>query len=274
MKVPIYLVDAFAAAPFRGNPAGVCPLDAWLPDEVMQAIAAEMNQAETAFFVPVAGSDGCDYQIRWFTPALEVDLCGHATLASAAVVFARLRPELEWVVFASRSGPLPVSRSGATLELDFPARPPVEIDIPDRLAESLGAQPSGALRAASLQSGVIYALFDDAATVRGLVPDLRRIEALPPGVVAVTAPGTGEDADVDFVSRFFAPAFGIPEDPVTGAIHTTLTPYWAERLGKQRLRARQVSKRQGELTLTARGDRVGIAGTAAFVLEGVVVTSG
>lgn len=266
MRLPIYQVDAFTEEPFRGNPAGVCPLEEWLPEDVMLSIAAEMNLAETAFFVP----HGDAYQIRWFTPTTEVPLCGHATLASGAIVFRYLQPERMHVSFDSLSGPLSVARDGDLLELDFPARQGWKIEVPAGLPAILGAQPSAALHSDAITRLNLFAIFDDAETVRNLTPDLAALAASPPGVVVVTAPGTGEDADVDYVVRFFAPGIGIPEDPVTGGIQTTLIPYWAERLGKQRLRARQVSKRQGELTVTARGERVGIAGHAVVVLEGTL----
>jgi PhzF family phenazine biosynthesis protein len=264
LKITVYQVDAFTAEPFRGNPAGVCPLEAWLPEATMQSVAAELNVAETAFFVP----SGDGYHIRWFTPTVEVPLCGHATLASAAVVFRHLRPDLSRVDFESLSGPLGVTRDADVLELDFPAHPPRPATMPDELPEILGARPVTVLEADAVLSGNRFAIFDDAASVRGLAPDLTRLAALPPGAVVVTAPGTGEDADVDYVVRFFAPGIGIAEDPVTGAIQTSLTPYWAARLGRSRMRARQVSRRGGELTVTDRGGRVGIAGRAVVVLEG------
>jgi PhzF family phenazine biosynthesis protein len=266
VRIPVYQVDAFASEPFRGNPAAVCPLEEWLPEDVMQAIAAEMNLAETAFFVP----QGDGYHIRWFTPEIEVPLCGHATLASAAIVFRDLRPDLAQVKFDSLSGPLAVTRDGNLLELDFPARPGLPAAMPDELPDILGALPVAVLESDAIQRKNRFAIFNDAASVRVLAPDLSRLAALPPGVLVVTAPGTGQDHDVDYVVRFFAPGIGIPEDPVTGGIQTTLIPYWSERLGKQQLRARQVSKRQGELTVTNRGERVGIAGRAVFVLEGTL----
>ncbi len=228
----------------------------------MQAIAAEMNLSETAFFVP----EGSDYAIRWFTPKVEVDLCGHATLASAAIIFRYLQPNLSSIIFQSKSGPLSVSAAGDRLELDFPARPAREIPIPNGLAEALGEVPSAAIQAVAL-----FAIFDHAESIRSLTPDLARLAAGFPPSVGVTAPGTGPDSDVDFVSRYFAPARGVPEDPVTGSAHCTLTPYWAARLGHDCLRARQVSRRQGELVVTSRGSRVGIAGEATIVLEGSLV---
>jgi predicted PhzF superfamily epimerase YddE/YHI9 len=260
-RIPIWQVDAFASRPFSGNPAAVCPLDRWLPDEVMLAIAAENNLAETAFFV--RRPDG-EFDLRWFTPKTEVDLCGHATLGTAAVIMRELEPTRTRTVFHTQSGPLVVERSGDGFALDLPARPARPAPIPDALVEALGARPSGALR-----SRDVVAVFDRAEQVRALVPDLAavgRLEAV--FAVSVTAPGTGRDADVDFVSRFFAPAKGVPEDPVTGSAHATLVPYWAERLGKRALRARQVSAREGELGCALDGDRVALSGHAVIVLAG------
>jgi PhzF family phenazine biosynthesis protein len=262
MTIPIYQLDAFTDRPFGGNPAAVCLLDGWLPDATLQAVAAENNLSETAFLVP----EGKGWEIRWFTPAAEVDLCGHATLASAGVVFRHLAPEAERVVFRSRhSGELPVTRDGDTLFLDFPARPPQEVDVTDALAEALGARPAAAVRSRDL-----YAVFDDAETVRRLAPDIDALRPLNDFAVGVTAPGTGEDGDVDFVSRFFAPNQGIPEDPVTGSAHSSLTPYWADRLGKTAMRARQVSARGGELRAELRGDRVLIGGQVVEVIRGTL----
>jgi PhzF family phenazine biosynthesis protein len=262
MNIPIYQLDAFTDRPFGGNPAAVCPLDGWLPDETLQAIAAENNLSETAYLVPEDGG----WEIRWFTPAAEVDLCGHATLASGSVVFRHLAPGSDRVVFRSRhSGDLPVSRDGDELYLDFPSRPPDEVEVTDVLAGALGARPL-----AAVQSRDLYAVFDDAETVRSLAPDIDALRSLNDFAVGVTAPGTGEDGDVDFVSRFFAPNQGIPEDPVTGSAHSTLTPWWAERLGKTAMRARQVSARIGELRVELRGDRVLIGGQVVEVIRGTL----
>ncbi|MES1172268.1 MAG: PhzF family phenazine biosynthesis protein [Bacteroidota bacterium] len=257
--IPVYQIDAFTDRPFAGNPAAVCPIDEWLPDALLQSIAAENNLSETAFLV----REGGDFRIRWFTPTVEVDLCGHATLASAFVVFTEIDPGRQRVVFASRSGPLVVVRRPAGLVMDFPAWPPHPIAPPDGLAAALGATPVFVLAARDL-----LAVFDDAATVRQLRPDMTRLAALDKLGVAVTAPGTGADGDVDFVSRFFAPRAGIPEDPVTGSAHCSLTPYWATRLGRDRLFARQVSARGGSLDCTLRGDRVDIGGRAVLVMRG------
>ena len=262
MTIPIYQLDSFANQPFGGNPAAVCLLDGWLPDKTLAAIAAENNLSETAYLVP----EGDDWEIRWFTPKDEVDLCGHATLASASVVFRHLIPGAERVMFRSRhSGELPVTRNGDILTLDFPSRPPREVPVTDALEEALGARPIAAVAARDL-----YAVFDDADTVRSLVPDQELLMTLNDFAVGVTAPGTSADADVDFVSRFFAPHHGIPEDPVTGSAHSSLTPYWAERLGKTTLRARQVSSRVGELHVELRGDRVLIGGEVVEVMRGTL----
>ncbi len=273
-EIPIYQVDAFTNRPFAGNPAAVCPLSRWLPDAVMQAIAAENNLSETAFFVP----DSDEFHLRWFTPTTEVDLCGHATLASAFVVMTQLEPARSRVVFASRSGPLTVTRDGDRFVMDFPSRPPRPVPpsagvadgladgLADALAAALGATPVAVLMARDLM-----AVFDDADVVRRLRPDNAGIAALDAYAVIATAPGTGADADVDFVSRFFAPRGGIPEDPVTGSAHCTLTPYWAARLVRDKLTARQLSARGGLLACELRGDRVDIAGNAVLVMHGALL---
>lgn len=257
MTLRLYQVDAFSSAVFRGNPAAVVPLERWLDDATLQAIAAENNLSETAFFVREA--DG--FRIRWFTPAVEVDLCGHATLASAWVLFSKLEPGRESVSFASRGGPLTVTREDGRLVLDFPALPGAAWTPPPGLAAALGAEPREALRAMDA-----LLVFDDEAEVRALRPDLAALEEIDARGVIVTAPGK----DVDFVSRFFAPRAGVPEDPVTGSAHCTLIPYWAARLGRNVLRARQVSARGGELWCELRGSRVRIAGQAALYLTGTI----
>jgi len=261
MEISIYQVDAFADRPFAGNPAAVCPLDSWLPDEVMQNIAAENNLSETAFFV----RRGDDFDLRWFTPRAEVDLCGHATLGSAFVVLRRLDPGRESVTFHTRSGALPVERDGERLAMDFPSRPPESGGVPEGVGEALEAEPVEIVGARDT-----LAVFDTAEEIRALAPDMDRIERLDSFAVCVTAPGTGEDDDVDFVSRFFVPSQGIPEDPVTGSAHSTLVPYWAAKLGKTSLRARQVSPRGGELWCELRGDRVRIAGHGVLVMTGTL----
>jgi predicted PhzF superfamily epimerase YddE/YHI9 len=257
MRTPIFQVDAFADRCFSGNPAAVMPMTR-LPDEsLMQALAAENNLAETAFIAPA----GADYRIRWFTPATEVPLCGHATLASAAVVMERLEPGRERVVFHSASGALDVVRRPPGYVMNFPARVAVAAAEPATLARALGARPLD-----GLGDEVNYlVLLRSAGTVRELSPDLAAIAALDRRGVIVTAPG---DQGYDFVSRYFAPQLGVPEDPVTGSAHCALTPYWARRLGKAELRAFQASRRGGALYCRLVGARVELEGTCAFYLEG------
>lgn len=262
-RLPFHQVDAFAEAAFEGNPAAVMPLGEWLPDAVMQAIAAENNLAETAFLVPSARDDA-DYDLRWFTPTVEVDLCGHATLASGFVLMELLEPGRTHVRYHTRSGPLEVTRRGEAYTLDFPSRPPRPVEAVEAVARALGHAPRRVLQARDT-----LAVFESAEEVRALKPDMAAVAALPDTfAVLVTAPGTGRDGDVDFVSRFFAPAKGVPEDPVTGSAHCTLTPYWAERLGKTRLRARQVSRRGGELACELAGERVRLTGQAVLTRSG------
>jgi predicted PhzF superfamily epimerase YddE/YHI9 len=257
MRLPIYQVDAFADRVFGGNPAAVCPLDAWLPDATMQAIAAENNLAETAFFVP----DGADYALRWFTPAVEVDLCGHATLASGHVVFSFLHPERDRVNFHTvKAGTLAVAKRGELLVMDFPAWPASPTEPPPGLLAALGGTPREVLRARDH-----LVVYDSAADVAALEPDLAALADVDCWAAIATAPG---DNGIDFVSRFFAPRQGVPEDPVTGSAHCTLVPYWAKRLGEKELEARQISRRGGALSCSLEGDRVNIAGRAVLYLEG------
>jgi PhzF family phenazine biosynthesis protein len=260
LRLPLYQIDAFATdGPFTGNPAAVCPLEAWLPDAVMQQVAAENNLSETAFFVP----EGDSYRLRWFTPTTEVDLCGHATLATAFVVFRWLKPECSEITFATQqAGPLSVTRDGELLALDFPARPPASCPLPQGLDRALGRPPTAVLAARDY-----LAVYETADQIAALAPDFAAIAGLDRFAVIVTAPGMD---GIDFVSRFFAPARGVDEDPVTGSAHCTLIPYWAERLGKSRLEARQLSRRGGALSCAMRGDRVTIAGRALLYLEGII----
>src|SRR5688572_31978080 len=218
MNIPLYQVDAFTDRVFHGNPAAVCPLREWLPEAVLQAIAAENNLAETAFFTGAGG----EYALRWFTPVAEVDLCGHATLASAFVIFQFLEPHLERLVFDSRSGPLAVARDGEALTMDFPVLAPEPINPPEALVAALGVEPVEVLASADY-----LVRLRSEAEVRALQPDIAALARLDRRGVIVTAPGE----EHDFVSRFFAPRYGIPEDPVTGSAHCILAPYWAERLG-------------------------------------------
>jgi PhzF family phenazine biosynthesis protein len=262
MKLRLFQLDAFAHRVFTGNPAAVVPLDAWIDDATLQGIATENNLAETAF---VVGGRG-EYEIRWMTPEAEVDLCGHATLASGWVVFNELEPGRTEVVFRSRSGPLGVVAEGSRLALDFPSRPPRPSEHQaGPLAEALGHVPSEVLSARDLM-----AVYEREEDVRGLVPDMRKVATFDVTGVIATAPGH----ECDFVSRFFAPAVGIPEDPVTGSAHCTLVPYWARRLGKTTLRAQQISPRGGELFCELRGDRVEISGRAVKYLEGTIEVPG
>ncbi len=260
----IYVVDAFVGEGLAGNPAAVCPRGDWLADDVMQEIAREMALSETAFYAPQG--DG-SYLLRWCTPATEVDLCGHATLASAAVYFAFLDPGASLVRFDSlKAGSLLVSRNGELLELDFPARP-AKKDGADGLTAALGIEPAEVLR---IPGATCLAVLDSEQALRDLSPDMAALSALPDRMTIVTAPGEG----VDFVSRCFAPSAGIPEDPVTGSAHTTLVPYWSKRLGKTDLHAIQASARGGELFCSDRGDRIAIAGRAAIRKKGMLDLSG
>ena len=260
MSLKLYQVDAFTSKVFGGNPAAVVPLDTWLPDSVMQAIAAENNLAETAFFVPE--TDG--YGLRWFTPALEVPLCGHATLASAFVLFTEIAPHLEAIEFHSQSGTLTVTRKGDLLQMDFPRHRLTRVEAPPALLAGLKMPPAEVYFAE--ENPNFYAVYETEAEVRRLSPDFAALLPLGSLGVAVTAPGT----DCDFVSRYFAPGFGIPEDPVTGSTHCALAPYWAGRLGKTDLFARQVSTRGGELFCAVTDQRVLISGQAVTYLRGEI----
>ncbi len=257
MKLPLYQVDAFTSRLFGGNPAAVVLLEEWLPDDVLAAIAAENNLAETAYVIPARDC----MRLRWFTPKVEVDLCGHATLATADVLFRHCFPAQEQLVFETKSGPLTVRRRGDLLAMDFPARPGKPVPVSDLLVSALGRRPREAYMARDLM-----AVFDAEPDVRGIEPDPGRLWELDAFAIIVTAPG----AEVDFVSRFFSPRAGIPEDPVTGSSHCTLVPYWAARLGKTELAARQLSRRGGELYCGLRGDRVEIAGRAVEYLRGEI----
>ena len=262
MEIPYWQVDAFAARPFAGNPAGVCLLGSFPPDRLMAEIAAENRLSETAFLVRLGEGEEADLYLRWFTPSGdEVELCGHATLASAHVVLEEIGAPMDGVRFRTRSGVLTVSREGRRLEMDFPARPAEPCDPPPELARGLGVEPVAV--AASMD---YLAELEDEDAVRGLDPDMGTLEQLDRRGVIATAPGE----DVDFVSRFFAPKLGVPEDPVTGSAHCTLTPYWSDRLDRDEMRARQVSRRGGEVWCVDRGDRVTLGGTAARYLEGVI----
>jgi len=257
MKIPFYQIAAFSNKIFGGNPAAVCLLESWLDDHTLQSIAAENNLSETAFLVPKSKGK---YALRWFTPSLEVDLCGHATLASAFVVFSFVNNSFSSVDFETASGRLSVTRSGELLSMDFPARKPDPTEETPIISQALGAKPLDVLKARD-----ILVVFKDEATVRGMIPDFDELRQIRDAfAVIVTAPGE----KCDFVSRFFAPNAGVPEDPVTGSAHCTLIPYWADRLKKTQLHAFQFSKRGGELFCENRGDRVRISGNAVLYAQG------
>jgi len=259
MRIPIFHVDAFTSRPFAGNPAAVMLLDQFREDNLLQEIAAENNLSETAFLVP----EGGDYRLRWFTPTTEVPLCGHATLASAAVVMQRLEPERDTVVFHSASGPLIVNRTETGYVMDFPVRTSEQVSTPLALAEALRIEPIEVFK----NEFNYLALLGSGQVLRALAPDMAALARLDrPGVI-VTAPG---EETYDFVSRYFAPAKGIPEDPVTGAAHCMLAPFWAKRLGKTTFHAFQASRRGGEITCRLEGNRVKLEGACVFYLEGEV----
>jgi len=257
MTIRLYQIDAFTSHVFHGNPAAVCPLEEWLDDSVMQAIAQENNLSETAFFV----KEEEDYRIRWFTPVAEADLCGHATLASGFVILNYLDPTINEVTFRSKSGPLSVGRKEELLSMDFPSQPPRSCSAPKGLLDGLEVVPLETL--CSEDYFVVYANESD---IRGLHPDMEMFKRLDLRGVIATARGD----KVDFVSRFFVPKLGVNEDPVTGSSHCALIPYWSRRLGKDDLQAYQVSRRGGELFCKNRGDRVSIVGRAVRYMEGSI----
>ncbi len=256
MTLPIYQVDAFTGELFGGNPAAVVPLEKWLDDGTMQKIAAENNLAETAFFV----KEKDHYHIRWMTPLKEVNLCGHATLASAFVIFNFIEKNIQRINFTSRSGILSVEKNGEYLTLDFPSNNPVPVPAPARLKECFNRNPVEILEGGEY----LFLVFDSEDYIRNYNPDFERLKTLHPIHMIITAPGE----KVDFVSRMFAPNLGINEDPVTGSAHTVLTPYWSEKLGKNEMLAHQVSLRGGELKCVQEGDRVKISGKAVLFLTG------
>lgn len=265
MTYPIYQVDAFTSRVFGGNPAAVMPLKEWLPDATMLALAVENNLSETAFFLPLPEQDDADFHIRWFTPGIEVPLCGHATLASAWVIFNKLDWHKDSIRFVSKSGPLGVRQdSDGWLVLDFPNLAFDQRETPATIRQALEAAPDTAYFVPNDTNYMI--VLDSEADVRAAQPDLRKLKELGNQGLIVTAKGDNSD----FVSRYFAPGAGIDEDPVTGSIHSVLVPYWAKQLGKTQLDARQVSKRGGVLRCELLGDRVAIAGQAAFFMEGSI----
>ncbi|MGE4544861.1 MAG: PhzF family phenazine biosynthesis protein [Pedobacter sp.] len=255
MELDLYQIDAFAEKVFEGNPAAVCPLEAWLPDRLMQAIAAENNLSETAFFVKT----GSGYHIRWFTPSAEVDLCGHATLASAFVLFHCLRYDRDAIHFESKSGPLVVRRDGDLLEMDFPSQPPQTCEVPGAIYKAFGVMP-----VACLKSEDYLVILEDEKAVATADPDMSMLKELDLRGVIITA----RSDRYDFVARFFAPRVGVNEDPVTGSAYTQLVPYWAKMLGKNRFKARQISQRGGDVHCFLSGDRVIISGKAVKYMVG------
>ncbi len=260
MKLPLYQIDAFTSRLFGGNPAAVVLLDEWLPDTTLAAIAAENNLAETAYVI----ARGEVMPLRWFTPTVEVDLCGHATLATAHVLFQHVYPTASRFTFGTRSGKLVVARGGEFLSMDFPSRPGKPVEVTAAMIDALGLRPHEAYLSRDL-----LVIVDSEAQVRAFAPDFARIASIDAFAVTLAAPG---DA-VDFVYRFFAPRQGIPEDPVTGSANCTLVPYWAARLGKKELTARQLSARGGELRCALHGERVLIAGQAVEYLRGEITIS-
>lgn len=257
MKIKLYQVDAFSDKPFEGNPAAICPLNSWIPDSLMQSIAGENNLSETAFFVP--GDDG--YRIRWFTPTTEVNLCGHATLAAGHVLFEHLGYKGEKIVFDSQSGLLSVEKKEEMLFLDFP------VDVYEK-QEKESVQDVLEVEILEAYRGRDDLLFiiENEKTLKELLPDMEKIRSLACRCVIVSAPGD----ERDFVSRVFAPQSGIPEDPVTGSVHTMLIPYWADKLGKDTLSARQLSQRGGNLSCELDGTRVKIGGQAVTFMLGEI----
>ncbi|MEH6457746.1 MAG: PhzF family phenazine biosynthesis protein, partial [Cocleimonas sp.] len=257
--IPIYQIDAFTSEVFRGNPAAVCLLDKWLEDDVLQSIAAENNLAETAFII----KKGREYDLRWFTPSVEIDLCGHATLASAFVIFKYLEPELNYISFSTMSGELTVSMDpSGKLSMDFPARVPTKTTTNEIIEQAFGISPKEVW-----ESEDLMLLFESESEIRNLQPNIHKISEITDYfAVIVTAPGD----NVDFVSRFFAPNAGIPEDPVTGRAHCTLVPFWSKRLNKPELHAIQLSERTGELFCEDKGERVLMSGYAALFLKGQI----
>ena len=259
MTIPIYQADAFTSHLFGGNPAAICPLTEWLPDEVMQKIAVENNLAETAFFIKTGDS----FTLRWFTPEYEIDLCGHATLATAHILFTELGYQGDAIHFETvKAGILTVKRNGDKYNMDFPSRPPIPIETPNGLVEALGGQEPLAV----LRSRDFFLEYESEEMIRDIAPDFYALSKMDTVGVIVTAPGK----DVDFVSRFFAPGAGVPEDPVTGSAHCNLIPYWAKKLGKNKLHAYQISQRKGELWCELRGDRVLMSGNAVTYLKGEI----
>lgn len=257
MKIPIYQIDAFTEKLFKGNPAAVCPLEEWLDRQYLQSIASENNLSETAFFV----KKGDVFELKWFTPKIEVNLCGHATLAAGHVIFHHMGYKKDKIRFLTLSGDLKVTHSNNLLTLDFPSTPPSPIETPPDLVEGLGITPREVLK-----SRDYLALYESEEDILSIKPDFNILGRLDCIGIIITAKGKNSD----FVSRFFAPAAGIDEDPVTGSAHTTLIPFWAERLNKKMFRALQLSERGGELFCEYLGERVNISGHAVTYLKGEI----
>jgi len=275
MRLPIYQIDAFARAPFTGNPAAVVPLEEWLPDQTLQAIAAENNLAETAFFVPLQGDDEADFHLRWLTSATAVALCGHATLATGHVLRAHRGVTSDRIAFRCRSGVVAVEVEGDRLTLDFPSLLPRQRDRIPALYDALGKAPGALLETAEVggMEGYLLAIYNTRADVESLAPDFRAMIEHDCGMVTVTAPADEGD-DCDFVSRFFAPGHGIDEDHATGSIHAMLTPFWTHRLGKQTLFARQLSPRGAEMWCSLDGARARIGGRCFTYMQGEIEIAG
>lgn len=257
MKIPIYQIDAFTNIQFKGNPAAICPLDSWISDELMQNIAMENNLSETAFFV----KSGSGYELRWFTPKGEIDLCGHATLATSFVIFNYIDKEAQTIDFFTKSGLLQISRTGKLIDMVFPSREGDKIEAPEILVKALGKMPTEVYK-----SRDYMAVFETEEDIREMAPDMELLKKLDVLGIIVTAKGR----EADFVSRFFAPRAGVNEDPVTGSAHCTLVPYWKKVLNKSEFTALQLSERTGTLYCTDLGDRVKMSGEAAAYLEGFI----
>ena len=265
LEIPVYQVDAFTGRVFGGNPAAVCPMDAFPSDEILQSVAIENNLSETAYLMPLDGSEA-DYHLRWFTPGTEVALCGHATIASSHVVFTHLRPDLSEIRFKTLSGILTVVRDGDCYRMDFPSYKPFPYDKAIGLGAAMGAEPEAVLKSEQGDRDLLL-VYSDQASVAGLEPDMNALKAFAPFGFIASAPGEG---DVDFVSRCFFPNHGLGEDPVTGSAHSVSGPYWAERLNKTNMFARQISARGGDLWLELIDDRILISGQAVETMQGTL----
>jgi PhzF family phenazine biosynthesis protein len=265
IELPLFQIGAFADELFAGNPAAVCPLPVMLSTNVLQSLAAENNLSETAFIVGMPEDDPADFLLRWFTPTTEVDICGHATLVTAHIVLTHMQPDKEQVVFTTRSGLLTVKRDGDRYKMDFPALKPIPYGPPEGLGAAMGAEPVEVLKSDKADRDLLL-IYKDAATIEKLDPNQEALKAFAPFGFIATAAGEG---DYDFVSRCFFPNHGIAEDPVTGSAHCVSGPYWAEKLGKNQLFARQMSARGGDVWVGVEGERVSLAGHAVEYMQGV-----